>query len=303
MKRTLLLASLTVFSTTVFGALPLYDPFADATSVGGTSYAVGAAVPGQTNGAGGVGWSAAGPAGVNNTIAADDLSIPGLTGSGGGSMLFGVSTGPSARMNLGSTITAGSVFYSFAFKATDLGTLGTSGGFVAGFNNAAGDQAGTPTVVSTALMMRSISGDPGGFNIGVRKGTGTPAWSPTAFHVNDVIFVVGSYTFNTGSTTDDVASMWLNPDTSTYGLGSAPSTTLNHTGVADINSPGIASLVFWRRGNANAALEPAAMLADEIRVGATWAEVTTLIPEPSSAALTMAAGFAFLALRRFRSRA
>jgi hypothetical protein len=300
MKRTLLLASLTVISTTVFAALPFYEPFADATGSGGTSYTLGDPVPGQNNGSGGVTWSAAGPTGVTNTIASDNLSINGMDPSKGGSMQFGVSTGPSARMNLGTTITAGSLFYSFAFKVTDLGTLGTSGGFVAGFNNAAGDQPGTPTVVTTALMMRSITGDAGGFNLGVRKGTGTPAWSPTAFHLNDVIFVVGSYTFLTGSTTDDVASMWLNPAPSTYGLASAPSTTLNHTGVADVNSPGIASLVFWRRGNGNLTLEPAIMFADEIKVGTIWAEVT---PEPSSAALAIAGGFVFLAVRRFRSRA
>jgi hypothetical protein len=302
MKRTLLFASLTLFSNAVCVAFPLFEPFADATGIGGTSYTVGANVPGQNDGVLGAAWSAAGPAGVNNTIASGNLSIGGLYAATGGSMQFGVSTGPSARLNLGTTITAGSVFYSFGFKVTDLGSLGTSGGFVAGFNNASGDQAGTPTVVSTALMMRSISGDPGGFNLGVRKGTGTPAWSPTAFHLNDVIFVVGSYTFQTGSSTDDIASLWLNPDASTFGLGAAPSTTLNHTGVADINAPGIASLTFWRRGNANLTLEPAAMIADEIRVGTTWADVTP-IPEPGSAALGLALGGLLFALRRLRSRA
>jgi hypothetical protein len=301
MKRILVLASLTVFSTTAVVALPLYDPFADATGSGGTSYSIGAAVPGQNNGSGGVTWSAAGPAGVNNVIASDNLSIGGLGPASGGSMQFGVATGPSARMNLGTTVTAGSLFYSFGLKVTDLGSLGTSGGFVVGFNNSSGDQAGTPTVVTTALMMRSIAGDSGGFNLGVRKGTGTPAWSPTAFHLNDLIFVVGSYTFNTGSTTDDVASMWLDPDASTFGLGSAPATTLTHTGVADVNAPGIASLVFWRRGNANLTLEPTTLFADEIRVGTTWADVTP-VPEPSSAALAIAAGFVCLALRRFRSQ-
>ena len=41
-----------------------------------------------------------------------------------------------------------------------------------------------------------------------------------------MIFVVGSYTFLTGSTTDDIASMWLNPNPADYGAATAPSTAL-----------------------------------------------------------------------------
>jgi hypothetical protein len=298
MKRILLLASLTVFSTTVFAALPIYEPFADATGIGGTSYSVGAIVPGQNNGPLGATWSAAGPVGVDNTIAAGDLSIGGLSSSSGGSMEYGVSSGPSARLNLGSSFTSGSLYYSFGLKVTDLGSLGTSGGFAVAFNNSQGAQGTTPSVVTACLMMRSIAGQPGDFNIGVRKATGTPAWSPTTFHLNDVIFVVGSYTFNTGTTTDDVAKMWLNPDPLTFG-GTTPADELVHDqAVAD--STAIASLVFFRRGVA--ANQAATMFSDEIRVGTTWADVTP-VPEPSSAALAIASGLVILALRRSRSPA
>ena len=186
-------------------------------------------------------------------------------------MEYGVSSGPSARLNLGSSVTSGTLYYSFALKVTDLGSLNTSGGFVVAFNNSSGNQGGTPSVIATCLMMRSISGDPGGFNIGVRKvASGTPTWSPTAFHLNDVIFVVGSYTFNTGTTTDDVAKMWLNPNPSTFG-GATPADDLVHSDTAtDFTT--IASLVFFRR--VTATLQPADMFSDEIRVGRTWADVT-----------------------------
>ena len=301
MKKTLLLTSLVISSSTVFAALPLYEPFADATGNGGTSYTVGANVTAQNNGSGDVTWSAVGPAGANNTVAAANLTVPGLSLSSGGSMEYGVSSGPSARLNLGSSFTSGTLYYSFALKVADLGSLGTSGGFAVAFNNAQGAQVGTPSVVTACLMMRSVvSAASGNFNIGIRKATGTPTWDSTVFSITDPnpIFVVASLQFNTGNSTDDVASMWLNPSSSTFGNPSAPFTALTHTGVNDTGP--IASLVFFRR--ATAANQAADMFSDEIRVGTTWADVTPPIPEPASMALATIGGFALLGLRAFRSR-
>ena len=214
-------------------------------------------------------------------------------------MEYGVSSGPSARLNLGASFTSGTLYYSFGLKIVDLGSLGTSGGFSVAFNNSQGTQATTPSVVTTCLMLRSISGQPGDFNIGVRKGTGTPTWSPTTFSLNNPIFVVGSYTFNTGTTTDDVAKMWLNPDPLTFG-GATPADDLVHNQAGQADIAAIASLVFFRR--VTVANQPADMFSDEIRVGTTWADVTP-VPEPGTLALALTAGGALLLLRRFRSRA
>ena len=304
----LLLAILTVSALPISASagLLVYEPFADATAYGGTAYTTGADVTGantpatasgQNNGTlvgggGGATWYAAGATGgvnVASTVSATNLSVAGLADSSGGSMLYGAAAGPSARVNVGSTITSGSVYYSFALKVTDLGSLNTSGGFVVGLNNAGGAQTNTPSVVSSVLMIRAVgSAASGNFNLGVRKGTGTPDWSATVFNTADTnpIFVVGSYTFNADSTTDDVAKMWLNPDPSTFG-GATPADQLVHTGVADINAPGVASLIFFRRGNAT--LQPASMLSDEVRIGTTWADVTPPVPEPSSLVLTLVA--------------
>ena len=279
--RVLALAVVATMAIAARAALPIYEPFADAVSLGGTAYTIGDPVPGQNNGTNGAAWFAAGAAGTNNSVSAANLSVTGLSSSSGGSMQFGVSSGPSARLNLGSSFNSGILYYSFALKVTDLGTLGTSGGFIAGFNNTQNAQGSTPTVITTALMMRAVAGQPGNYNIGVRKGTGTPAWSPTALSVNNTVFVVGSYTFNPDTTTDDVAKMWVNPSFSTFG-GATPADELvhNQAGQADIAS--IASLVFWRRGDSNGALQPAAMFADEVRLGSTWAEVTPQGAVPST---------------------
>lgn len=296
--------SLTV--NTAKSTLYVYEPFADATANGGTTYATGAAVTGAnspstasgqnngallgsplTGGAGGAKWFAAGPTGANNTVAATNLSIPGLQPSSGGSMEYGVTTGPTARVNLPVSTNSGTLYYSFALKVADLGSLSTSGAFSVGFNNSTGAQTNTPTVVSTVMMLRSISGQPGKFNIGVRKQTGTPTWSSTIFDTASTspIFVVGSYTFNP-STNDDVTKMWLNPDPSTF-LGPTPADQLvngptENPGQGDIAN--ISSLLFFRRGTA--ANQPADMFSDEIRVGTTWADVTpTGVPEAGPMAL------------------
>lgn len=283
LKSTLLLAFLLADASWAVAGLPITEHFVDSTAcTGGTSYAVGSVAVWQTNcpANGPAAWTVAGPAGTTNTIASANFNISGLAESSGGSMEYGVSTGPSARLNLGASVTSGTLYYSFALKVTDLGSLSASGAFVVAFNNSSGNQSGTPSVIAACLMMRSIAGDPGGFNIGVRKvASGTPTWSPTAFHVNDVIFVVGSYTFNTGSGTDDQAKMWLNPNPSTFG-GATPADELVHSDAAT-DFAAIASLLFFRRSTPT--LQPADMFSDEIRVGRTWADVTPRFPStPSS---------------------
>src|ERR1039458_7315529 len=79
---------------------------------------------------------------------------------------------------------------------------------------------------------------------------------------------MGSYTFNSGSTTDDVSQLWINPPASTFGQATAPPAALTNSAGTDLS--GIASLVLFNRNSA----EPATIIAYELRVGASWASVT-----------------------------
>ena len=192
-----------------------FEPFAPAT----TTYAPGSNLVGQTN-ANGQSWSAAGSGGPPLTIQAGNLPVAGLAGAAGNSVQFGgfTSGGTSARFNLGTNATSGTWYYSMAFRLTDISTLNSGGVFWAGFNNSAGAQAGVPTAVVTRLVTRSATG---GFNVGLDKSSGTTGsfvFSPELFTTNDTIFVVGSYTFNTGTTSDDLSQMWINPAASSFGL-------------------------------------------------------------------------------------
>ncbi len=98
-----------MFAASVY-ALPAFDPFADATSDGGTSFATGANLIGQTT-AQGLTWVAAGTGtAAQPTIQAGNLSISGLPSSTGNSLSLVPGTGPTARLPLGSSVTAGSLY-------------------------------------------------------------------------------------------------------------------------------------------------------------------------------------------------
>ena len=250
-----------------------FEPFAQAI----TTYSLGANLSGQTNAAGQY-WSTAGSGGPALTIQGGNLPVPGLAGATGNSVQFGgfTSTGTSGRFNLGTNATAGTWYYSMAFRLTDISTLNSGGVFWAGFNNSAGSQTGVPTAIVTRLVTRSAVG---GFNVGLDKSSGTTGsfvFAPGVFTTNDTIFVVGSYAFNTGSSNDDVSQLWVNPDASTFGLANPPGGFLTSTAGNDIGSAQIASLVLFNR-NAN---EPAGIIADEIRVGTSWASVTPPAESP-----------------------
>ena len=260
-------------ATTAF-ALPDYEPFADATASAGTAYLVNDPLIGQKD-AQGQSWAQAGPnqPSPQPTISAGNLSVSGLADPQGNSVSFG-GNGTSARFGLGSSITSGTIYYSFAFKLTDITALSTSGVFWAGFNNSTGSQTTTPTTVGSRVVAKASGTS---FQIGLDKSSGTAslfAFDPTLYNVNDVIFVVGSYTFNTGTTTDDVSKLWINPSSSSFG-GSEPAGALTSTAGTDLGS--IPSFVLFERSTA----EPAGIIADELRFGTSYADVTP-VPEPAS---------------------
>lgn len=248
---------------TVQYPMPYSEPF---------NYTAGTNLGGQTN-ADYIIWYDIGTAQAGNYVTnlAGNLTIPGLLAPLGNSIkLAGI--GKSARFSFtpGTAITNGTLYYSYALKPTSLGTLDTNGLWVAGFNNSTGTQTTQPTVIGTRLYLRSATG---GFNIGTSKNSSTSTdwvWSPTVFTNNQTIFIVGSYTFTTvGNTTDDIAKMWINPATNTFGAGSPPTPTLTATSGPDITSDQIASFVYTQRS----ANEPT-MIADGLRLDKTWAGVT-----------------------------
>jgi hypothetical protein len=241
-----------------------YEPF---------DYPVGTALVAVTN-ASGQWWTAAGAGPSPAAVAADSLSVPGLANSHAQSLRFGASNSPSARFNLISNITSGTLYYSLALQVANLGALTTNGGWFAGCNNSRGAQANTPTVLGNRILARTTSD--GGFKLGVAKNSTNSTdwiWAANLFNTNETIFLVGSYTFNTNSAADDIASLWINPSMYDFGASIAPAPTLVATSGPDINANQIASFVFLQQG-LNNTNQPAALNADELRIGTSWASVT-----------------------------
>lgn len=269
------LASSNAYLSVVVPAALAFDPFAPAA----TAYTPGANLIGQTNAGGGY-WTQAGPAGNQPVIQAGNLAVGGLSGPSGNSASFG-GNGESARFNLGTNTASGTWFYSFIVRLANISGLSSSGVFWAGFNNTAGTTTSTPSVVGTRVLSRSATG---GFNIGLDKSSGTASdfvWSPALFTTSDTVLLVGSYTFNSLSTTDDVSQLWINPAASTFGQATVPPADLTNTNGGDISQ--IASFVLFNRS----ASEPAVIIADEVRVGASWASVTPPAEIQSSPLLSL----------------
>ena len=240
-----------------------YEPF---------DFVTGAGLIGQTNAAG-QWWSQAGPDSANQpTNIPGSLAVTGLASPFANGVTFG-GLGTSARLNLNTNTSSGTWFYSFAFRLPDITGISPSGIFWAGFNISTGPQTVTPTTVGTRLYTRAAAG---GFNIGMSKNSSTSTdwvWDSRVFDTNQLLFVVGSYIFNSVSSSDDLAQLWINPAPESFGATSPPPATLTNSAGSDLSQ--LASFILFNRSVA----EPAVILADELRIGSTWASVT-----PSSAA-------------------
>ncbi|WP_193211214.1 PEP-CTERM sorting domain-containing protein [Luteolibacter marinus] len=212
--------------------------------------------------------------GTAPTVVSGNLSVAGLQASSGNMVSF---PGGNFQEAIGSldSFTAGTVYYSFAFQLSSAPTSATYSFALATGNTNYG-----------APVFLQASGS--GFQIGLanRSSGSTVSYDSTEFALNTTIFLVGSYTFNSG-TGDDVSQLWINPSNSFFGDETAPSATLTASGGNDL--AGITQ--FLLRG---ASGSPAGNL-DELRVGTSWAAVT--VPEPATALL---GAFGLIALIRRR---
>jgi hypothetical protein len=246
---------------------------------------------GQTNASNGMSWLRAG-------TSADPTAIKEVTGNlsltngmpapvGNSVALTGIGDGSGAaeRLPLGTLVTSGTVYYSFTMRVDNLtGSNNGIGGLFMAFNNTGNaSQTTNPSVTPARMQGRIDPTDASKYDIGVFNITataGSTSWAP-ALTVGTTHFIVAGYTFNTGSATDDVASLWIDPDPSTFLGGVPPAPTVTGTG-GDVASPGIQSLILRQ--------SPAPqMTLDEIRIGTDWTTVT--VPEPGACFLLLSSCF------------
>lgn len=219
--------------------------------------------------------------GTAPVIASSNLPVSGLAAPTGERVTWVAGNIQEAWNQLGVTNTNGTLYYSLAFQLTSVPTTATYS-FAFTQNN---------TTYGTSVWLQASGTN--NFNVGLAPRTATPSYLTNVFDLNTTIFLVGSYQFVDGSA-NDVVSLWINPSSSSFEAGSAPTADLTLTNAGtDLTSVS----GFLLRG---ATGSPAGTM-DELRVGSTWASVTP-VPEPSTYALLAlaAAGVAGYVVRRRR---
>ena len=270
MKRILPLGILAFGLTAMrLSALPIYDAFSDATAAGGTTYAVGSALIGQSLGSG-VTWVSVSTGTNQPLIAAGNVAYPGMNVPLGNSVSVAPPAGLLTRVSLSATASP-AFYYSFYLKVTDISAVSTSAAnnYIAGFSDTTGSQTSGLSRCGSRLVSKASGG---GYVLGVGKSSTTAnyVYDTTVRQTNDVLFVIVS--FETPSVGVTNALLWINPPSSSFGAATPPPanvTNLNtETGSSPLNANGPRAMVIACNNGM-----PSATL-DELRVGNSWAVVT-----------------------------
>ena len=283
MKKIVLLLSLTMALDRA-SALPFYDPFADRTGSGGSSYSAGSALATQNDGAGNV-WNQVASSAIGSTepmIASGSLSYPNVAQSSGNSVSFVGATSKGDRLNFNATITVTNTraYYSYLLKLTDISVVPATAtsNFFAGFSDGNTGQT-TPVLRVGARVVAKQSG--AGYVLGMSRDT-NPAdnvYATNVFNVNDVVFLAASYDRIGGVTN---INLWINPPTSSFGSNAPPAPTVTlpiapgGSVSGDINNTG-GGLILGFVILCQQATAPSGII-DDLRIGTNWSSVTAFDP-------------------------
>jgi hypothetical protein len=243
-KLTTILAVLTLLAWSHFvigQSLPIYEGF---------DYSASEALGAQAN------WTNVN-SGDEILVISGSLSFDGLPASVGNSISFdGAGMDPYIEF---AEVTTGTVYASFIVKVTDQSAISDleDGGYFAAL-------AGGTSSYDGRLWVRPNPDAAGTtFDFGYGSVSSTPPTSSGTYNVGDVIFIVMSYSLETGET-----SAWVNPSSASFGGESIPSPTI--TSIDESIASGIK--YFMLRQDSSG--ETPFIELDELRVGLSWADVT-----------------------------
>ena len=189
---------------------------------------------------------------------AGSLTYPGFTTSGN-SVGFS-SDGVDSFTPFTSTI--GTVYYSYLLNISSMtGVTSVDGGYITGLSKGTG-------TLSATLWSKRI--DDTSFNLGIEVRTAngaTTTFAPATYATGTTYFIVVGYTIGTTTTaSDDAVSLWVNPTLN----AAQPAATITDahlgTDLTDVDN------FFLRQDSAT---ETPALQIDELRIGTTWADVST----------------------------
>lgn len=293
----------------VSAGLIAYEPF---------DYTAGIAVSGQvdTYATGSPTWNTAGTANAtaSNQHQVRSGSLTGPSGFpasiGNSGIMMNADNTEYLRLNLPQQyVPPSSLYYSLLLNVPDVAGLTTAhsnlnannDGIIA-FNNATGASATRPNTWAGELVMR-LGTTSTTYNLGVRSSTTAPA---TTYFSGDLTpgqtyLVVVRYTSGTtaGNSAGSSNDLWIDPASATFGVASAPSPDGSTVGTysATASQDHVDSLLIGSGIAAGA--DPNQTYIDEIRVGDTWADVTSLtVPEPTSCGLVLIGCIGLFSFRR-----
>lgn len=196
-------------------------------------------------------------------------------------------SGKAVRLPLDTSITSGTVYFSFALRVDEIfitDPLPFNGGFFIGLNNLADATTTNPGTVAARIQMHVDPADNAKYGMAVVRNravsgpTDIPAsdWNDGMI-VGQTHFIVASLEIVPGAQ-NDVARLWINPGD--LGAETAPAPTVDDasTGIGTdfaqiAGATGIASIILRQSPTPS-------LTIDELRVGTTWASVTTAAAEP-----------------------
>jgi hypothetical protein len=236
------------------------------------SYSTGDLTSSDVNPGTSTGWSG-GNSGI--VVINGGLTYSGLYSSASGNMLAITNGSAGSAYTTYANQTSGTIFYSFLFQPN---VVDSANNYFTALNPTTTSPSGGSDAIdayyysSGKIELRAAAQS-------ATAGTGTALTIGTTYLIVEEL-----------NLTADTASLWIDPSSSSFG-GSAPTATATLSGTTATAIDNIGFKAQSGTGNYD---------IDDILIGTTWADVTTVAsPEPSVLALA-GAGLGLLGLMRFR---